>query len=166
MNATKDSRDDFLPHLRGNTFISQSVLQSKHRALYISIIHTSQMTQHIVITQRWKQDQSACFMTRGSISSRSHMSSLEPPRAKPLWGVTQVNGRVGVCQEESGLYPSSLVRVYMCMCWAAVPASACVFASQPNCQQKCWISVSSATLPAPKDSPGTQALRQQQCHVP
>lgn len=73
-------------------------------------------TSHMLVMTALK----TCFMTRGSISSHSHMSSLEPSRAKPLWGVMQVNRRVGGCQEESELYPSFVhMCVFVCVCSCA-----------------------------------------------
>jgi len=59
-------------------------------------------------------------MTTRSISSHSHMSTLEPSRAKLLWGVMQVNRRVGGCQEESELYSSFVhMCIYVCICACA-----------------------------------------------
>lgn len=52
------------------------------------------MTRHVMITAL-ETRQSACLMTGGRIPAHSHMSSPEPSRAKPLWGVMQVNGRAG-----------------------------------------------------------------------
>lgn len=63
-------------------------------------------------------------MTRGSISSHSHMSSLGPSHAKLLWGFRRVNMPVGGCQEESELYPSFVlvcICVYKSVCWAPMP---------------------------------------------
>lgn len=68
------------------------------------------------------------------------------------------DGWVG-CQEECELYPSFvLVCVFVCTCayFQHPRLRACVFTSQPSCgvrQQKCWISVSCATLPSSRGAP-------------
>lgn len=75
------------------------------------------------------------------------------------------DGWVG-CQEECELYPSFVLAcIFVCArAYFQHPRRlSCVFASQPSCgvcQQKSWISVSRVTMPAPKEPPDTQALRQ------
>lgn len=170
-NSAKNKTDNVLPHLNPKeatpSFHShrhQEVMFAKQaRSAYISMKLTCNSKLR---SQHWKQD-GLHVSWQGDSSSRSHMSSLEPSRAKPLWGVMQVNRRPGglsrIMWTLSIICACVCFCVYMCIFSAPTPACMCMFTSQPSCgvcQQKCWISVSCATLPAPEEPPDMRALRQ------
>lgn len=136
-NSAKNKRDHVLPHLNPKeatpSFHShrhQEVMFAKQaRSAYISMKLTCNSTLR---SQRWKQDGLHVSWQEDS-SSHSHMSSLEPSRARPLWGVAQVNRRLGGLSRRMWTLSIICARVcfcvYMCIFPAPTPSRMCVYFS-------------------------------------
>lgn len=157
---------------RGNpSSISQRIVIFANWAqrFEISINHTSHVIQHIVITKLitrdllLRQQEQLLFTPKaGAISCYSAVGGW---RGLESWSST--NGWVSFKKNLNFIYHlcicACVCTFSMCMCWLPLPVYACVFTSPPGCtacQQKCWISVSCASLPDPKEPPDTWAFRQ------